>query len=116
MKVSEAIAKADAMRPNAIDEIEKARWVMALEGDMCETWEKPLPKEEDLYDPNYELIVPFPKDECYPLYLCAMIDNAHEETTLYANDMTVANGDIAEAKAWYRRHNRIKHPIYIRGL
>lgn len=104
------------MRPNAIEEAEKARWVLGLEADIAETWERPLPYDEDTYDPEYELIVPFPKDECYPLYLCAMIDNAQEETTLYANDMTLANAAVAEAKAWYRRHNRVTHPIYIRGL
>lgn len=116
MKLSEAISKADAMRPNAIDELDKARWVLELESELAETWGKPFPQEEDEYDPEYELMVRFPRDNVYPLYLCAMIDLAQEDTSLYANDMTVANQAITDVKAWFRREHRVKHPLYIRGL
>ena len=115
MKLGEAISQADAMRPNAIDEVTKARWVLGLESELAETWGCRFPEEEDIHDPEYELIVPFPKDEVYPLYLCAMIDNAQEETTLYANDASIANQALTDVKAWYRRTHRAKK-IPIRGL
>lgn len=116
MTIQEAITRADAMRPNAIDDAQKARWVLTLESELAETWGRPFPYEEDVYDPEYELMVRFPRDEVYPLYLCAMIDNAQEDTELYANDMTVANQSITECKAWFRREHRNRHNVYIKGI
>ena len=116
MTLGEAIAKADAMRPNAIDELDKVRWVLELESEFAETYGVRFPEEDDLHDPDYELLVRFPRDNVYPLYLCAMIDNAQEDTALYQNDMTIANQAVADVKAWYRREHRVKHPVYIRGL
>lgn len=115
MTLGEAIAKADAMRPNAIDELDKVRWVLELESEFAETYGARFPDEDDMHDPDYELLVRFPRDNVYPLYLCAMIDNAQEETALYQNDMTIANQAVTDVKAWYRREHRAK-PIYIRGL
>ena len=112
MKVKEAIKRADALRPNAIDEEMKAEWLVRFDSEIAELMgiEAPI-----LHWPeDQELLMPFPKDEIYPLYLMARIDLANEETALYQNDMIVANQAITESKAWWYR-NLGTHPAkYVR--
>lgn len=114
MKVKEAIAKADALRPNAIEEDMKIRWLMEFDETLSveltgsgKTWSLPEALEDMKEE---ELFMPFPKDGIYPLHLMAMIDDANEETTLYANDMTVANEATNDARRWWwRTHEPYKH-------
>ena len=93
------------MRPNAIDDRVKAAWAYELEGSLCETFMIDEAPKNTYQDQYAELLMPYPRDEIYPLYLCAMIDNAQEETALYANDMVVANSAISEARAWWWRNH-----------
>ena len=77
-----------------------------LEGEFAEMMGVKVPDNAWLQGgDDVELLMSHPHDGVYALYLCAMIDNANQETALYANDMTVANEAIAAAKAWWRRHN-----------
>ena len=99
MKLYEAIARADILRPNAIPEDIKASWVYELESEFAE-----MMKTEIDTDTEAELLMPSPKDNVYYLYLCAMIDIANEETNLYQNDMLVANSAIGEARKWWWRN------------
>jgi len=112
MKVKEAIKKADFLRPNAINEETKAEWVVKFDGEIAELMSVPVP---ELHWPeDQELLMPFPKDEIYPLYLMARIDLANEETALYQNDMIVANQAITEAKAWWYRSFGTHPAKYVR--
>ena len=107
MTITEVITRADAQRPNVFPAEMKAEWIKGLEASFAEMMGVDDP--ENNYDPNDDtddLLVPFPHDEVYVLYLCAKIDYAQEETQLYANDMAVANQAIAETQSWYRRGNR----------
>lgn len=111
MTKAEAIKRADLLRPNVIPLYQKIAWLEELEGEFaeCMETEPPVPTDMDSYDKENdteELLMPFPKEEVYELFLCAKIDNAHEETELYTNDMLVANQAISEAKRWWRRNNR----------
>lgn len=104
MTVKEAIRKADGLRPNAIPDETKAAWLLEVEGELAEMMETDIP--DNLWpETDQELLMPYPKDGMYPLYLCAMIDIANEETALYANDMAVAQNAINEARAWWWRNN-----------
>lgn len=115
MKLLEAIARADMLRPNAIDNSIKADWVWELEAEIAEVMDVDLPENPYPNDSD-ELLMPTPKDNIYPLYLCAMIDLTVEDTALYANDYVVANDAITEAKKWWRRHHLKKSGQYVRAF
>ena len=103
MKLKEAIARADALRPNAIPEEQKAAWIDELDGKLAETLGVDAPAPS--WPEDAVLLVPPPCDNVYELYLCAMIDFSNQETGLYANDMAVFNAAVREARAWWRRHD-----------
>lgn len=115
MKLYEAIARADMLRPNAIPEDIKASWIYELEGEFAEMMRVEIPANQ--YpggDTETNLLMPYPRDNVYPLYLCAMIDNANEETNLYQNDMMVANSAIKEARQWWWRNFAPKSKKYVK--
>lgn len=103
MELNKAISIANMLRPNDIADEKKAEWVMEVERGIAEMMcvEAPV----NLYPEDMELLMPTPYDNIYELYLCAMIDFANQEGTLYQNDFMMYNSALAEAKAWYRRHN-----------
>ena len=115
MTVKEAIIRADELRPNAISDETKAAWLYEVEGELAEMMDVEAP--ENLWpETDAVLLMPYPKDGMYPLYLCAMIDNANEETALYANDMAVAQAAVNEARAWWWRHNGNTKPTMIKVM
>jgi len=103
MKATDAILQADTLRPNTLETEQKARWLYELNSEVAEMMGEEL--EPFVWDGDFDLLMPEPKDNIYPLYLCAMIDYYNQETTTYANDMAIFNEAYMEAKAWYRRHN-----------
>lgn len=114
MTLQTAIAKADELRPNAVNDEHKAQWVAELDGEIAEMMER-QPQLFN-YPEDIELLMPAPHDYIYVYYLCAMIDQASEDTTLYANDAVVANMAISNAKAWWRRHHMPSDTGRVRGL
>lgn len=115
MTVKEAIRKADELRPNAISEELKAGWIFEVEGELAEMMEVD-PPENTWPELDVQLLMPYPKDGMYIMYLCAMIDNANEETALYANDMVMAQAAMDEARAWWWRNNYKRKPGMIKVL
>ena len=109
MTYSEAITRADRLRPNAIEEEDKVAWLVTLEGDVAEqmgvAWSAPeCPNDE-------ELLMAAPYDNIYELFVAAMIDNQHEEVDLYQNDMAIFNAARDRAfAAWRRGHRHIYNP------
>ncbi len=113
MKISEAITKADKLRDNALDSDTKAAWLRTLDGQIAENigfssdGESPVwPLEMVWPIEDAELLMPFPHDDVYTLYLVAMIDYYNGESDLYANDMAVFNTAMADARAWWQRTHR----------
>lgn len=105
MKLSEAMARADELRPNMLSDEQKAVWLWSLDGQIAEMMHlphRPLPWPEE----NPELLMPVPHDEIYQLYLICKIDYYNQEMGLYANDVAIYNAALEEAQAWWRRHNR----------
>lgn len=115
MTVKEAIRRADELRPNAIPEETKAAWLYEVEGELAEMMDLPDP-ENKWPEEDEELLMPYPKDGMYYLYLCAMIDLANEETNLYQNDMAIAQAAVNEARAWWWRNNYTRKPEMIRVM
>lgn len=104
MKTREAIARADALRPNAVVEEQKANWLYELDGRVAVFMGTPLPEQK--WPDDAEHLMPWPYDNIYVLYLCAQIDNANLETALYENDITMFNAAWDDATAWWRRTHR----------
>lgn len=104
MTLYEVITEVDNLRPNAIDDEMKARWVMQLEVEYAELMGVPVP--ELLFPEDQELLMTTPHDYSYVYYLSALVDNYNQDTALYNNDYEMANAAVDAAKSWYRRQNR----------
>ena len=104
MKLSEAIIQADRLRPNAIDDVQKAIWCYEVEAAVAEMMGTEAP--ENTYPGDAELLMPSPHDGVYPLYIAAKIDYYHEETALYQNDSAMFEEAFARARAWWIRTHR----------
>lgn len=104
MELTRAIALANELRPNTLSDEVKVGYIFELEADFAEMMKKPIP-ENTWPREDVKLLMPFPHDTTYVLYLCAKIDYAQEDTALYMNDKAVANNAISQARAWWRRNN-----------
>ena len=107
MKVRDAIARADALRPNCISDEEKVAALRTLEQEYAELMGVELPANR--WPEDQELLMPEPHAISYVWHLCAEIDLANAEAELYANDKVTALSKVADASAWWRRHNT---PVY----
>ena len=104
MTVKEAVKRADALRMNTVSEEQKAAWVCDLDGQLAEMFGVETPANN--WPEDRVLLMPSPHEEIYQLYLICKIDYYNQEMKLYANDLAIYNTALAEAQAWYRRHNR----------
>lgn len=114
MKMLTALDQAYKLRPTAAHKDILVDQIMrGLEGEVAEmmgvdppTYEYVVPADPTEPMTDYDCLMPYPYDDIYVYYLCAMIDLANEETQLYENDLEVFNAAWARAQAWYRRNNR----------
>lgn len=104
LKLYEAIKKADLLRENMIPEEIKAEWIFNLECEFAEMMGIDTP--ENSFPANIELMMPYPYDESYYLYLITMIDYSNQDIAMYENSRVLSNESIQRAKAWYRRNHR----------
>ena len=107
MKVRDAIAAADAVKPNAFSEEAKFQWLRRLEGRLqaevflmapAQIRELDLQYPEDM---DRELLVDSPYDELYPLYLEAKIDAENGEYNKYANSSAIFNDYYSQFSCWF---------------
>ena len=105
MKIKDAIAYVDSVKPNAFDDAAKILWLNEVEG-LVQT-EAMLIAVADLIeytadtDPETELLVRSPHDKIYRAYLMAMVDFANGEYNRYANTVEMFNTYFAEFVVWY---------------
>lgn len=104
MTIRDAIAAANDIRPNALDEKVLAGFLHQLDADFAETLQVTIPGFQ--WPEDQELLMPTPVSRVYILWLCAMIDWMQEDTELYRIDQEQYSLAYEEAKAWWRRHNR----------
>ena len=106
MTLTQLIAYADTVKPNAFDTATKTIWINEIEG-MVQTDIMLIASEDvTLYDEGdieETLLVPPPHDKLYRSYLCAMIDYANGEYDRYNNAMLLFNAQYAEYAEWYTR-------------
>lgn len=110
MTPNKAIETIDKLRPNAYDEEIKLGWLNELDGKV-----KKLVKEEENPTPynypadlNTELVIPYPFDDVYVLYLESMIDYYNREYANYNNSAMMFENRFTEYKKAYIRENAVK--------
>lgn len=104
MKTSEAIANANKLRLNTLDDEQKAHWLHELDCDIAKMQGVPMPAFVWPTE-NAELLMPAPHEDIYVLYLVAKIDFYDQESGLYANDMAIFNAAYDDARAFWRRNH-----------
>lgn len=100
MKIRECIDRADILRPNDVPDELKVDALMRLDTELADL----IDSDSHLAGDDTELIVPFPYDALYISFMKAYIDNAQEDSELYANDYAEYIADENKFKAWYSRN------------
>lgn len=114
MTILEAIAEADALKPNMYQDPDKIRWLSRLDGriqreilDTHEYNEGEEPPEFDGYTQDTsgetELLVPAPYDEMYVRWLEAQVDYANREFDAFNNSNAMFESVFASFRNAYNR-------------
>ncbi len=94
MTLNTCLALTDTILPNSMDVEVKCRWLSELEGRIRVELlgESPSGTPFDLTESGHaELTVPYPYDQLYWMYLCAMIEYAMGDTARYENGAALFN-------------------------
>lgn len=106
MTITQLIAYADTVKPNAFDTATKTIWINEIEG-MVQTDVMLIASDDivqyDAEDIEETLLVEPPHDKLYRTYLCAMIDFHHGEYDRFNNAMLLFNRQYSEYMEWYTR-------------
>lgn len=110
MTPNKIIESVDKVRPNSYDEETKLSWISALDGMvkrlvMQEEEATPYVYPDDM---DKELLIPYPFDSVYNLYLESMIDFYNREYANYNNSAVMFEGRFNEYKKWYIREHKAK--------
>lgn len=111
MTISEAISRANQVKPNTYADVDKIRWLSTLDGfiksDIIDTHEGGESVVFNGYDENTSLdtvlLVPAPHDHIYVHWLEAQIDYANDEYDRYENTMDMYNVAYTNYKNHYNR-------------
>ena len=102
--LSQALARAELLRPSPCDPEILTAWLEELDGKLAAELLKIQPPTyrypEDCDTP---LLVPKPYHNVYELYLTAMQDLRDRDTERYENDAALYRQALQEWKAYYRR-------------
>ena len=120
MTIIEAINKIDSLKPNAYTQTDKIRWLSLLDGrvkeEVIDTHEGAENATFNGYNDEEletELLIPYPYDEVYPLWLEAQIDYANNEYGRYNNSISMFNTTYTAYSRWYNR-NHMPHGKHIK--
>jgi hypothetical protein len=107
---NKVIESVDNKKPNAYDEETKFAWINELDGmvkKLVFQEENPMPYvfPNDL---DKELLIPYPFDNLYDLYLESMIDYYNKEYANYNNSAMMFESRFSEYKKSYIREHRVK--------
>ena len=110
MTLIKAIEKIDEIKPNVYTQEQKIDWISELDGKTHEEVIKTHNSQNDLIfapytsnDLNVTLIIPFPHDNIYVLYLGAQIDLANADISRYNNRIQTFYTAGNDFYAWYNR-------------
>ena len=110
MTPNKVIEMVDGLRPNAYDEETKLGWINTLDGMVRRLVYQEEEAEPYVYpdDLDKELLIPYPFDSVYSLYLESMIDYYNREYANYNNSAMMFEGRFAEFKKAYVREHRAR--------
>lgn len=112
MTIAQAIARADALMPNAIPQNIKIDWLSNLDSMIVIEVIRTHEGDEEYasfagYDENTdvdsELIVPAPFSEMYPIWIAAKIDFTNGEFDRYGNVVAQFNSILRDFADHYNR-------------
>lgn len=115
--INEVMERVDALRPNALEEQDKARWLLELDGRnyrevTAADSPEALPPQSWPEDGDKPLLVQAPYDSMYSLYLTAMVEFAQGEYGDYNNTCALFDQAQQEWRAQYRREHLPKRRDY----
>ena len=102
MTINQAIAAADAMRPNAYSAEDKRVWVNQVERQLQEF----AGADYTFYtatDMDKDLLLPEAWSDIYVLYICSLCDYWEQDVAKYNSSAALYNGRLTEYKQEYRR-------------
>ena len=107
---NKVMEQVDKLKVNAYEPEEKFRWLSELDGMIRRVvWQEDGAVAYSYPDDgDCDLLVPYPFDNIYPLYVAAMISLHNKEYTEYNNEIQVFNTRFEEYKKAYIRENRPK--------
>ena len=110
MTPNKVIEMVDRVKPNTYTEEDKLRWINELDGMV-----QRLVHQSDTVisysypeDMDRELLIPFPFDDVYNLFVEAKIDFYNREYANYNNSAMMFEAQYAEFKKAYIREHRAK--------
>lgn len=112
MKITEAIARINTLKPNSYTDIDKVRWLNELDGRIKEEVINLYEGGENIVFNGYddktdtnatELLVPTPYDNIYVLWLESKIDYYNGEYSRYNNSSTAFNVAYIEYTRYYNK-------------
>lgn len=104
--MNSVIEHVDSIKPNAYTENDKYKWINTLEGLVSiqvfgeNLTEYDLPKDADT-----TLLIPYPFDDIYELYVSSMIDYHNREYNSYNNAVLMFTERMEQFKTWYIQRN-----------
>ena len=116
MTIGKAIDVCNRLRPNQYKRIDMLRWLSEVDGRIfTEIHKVHINDSDESFEENNadtpedtELLAPFPYDNLYVHYLCAMIDYFNSEYARYNNGMMQFNEVYSDYSRWYNRTHLTK--------
>lgn len=108
--INEVLERVSRSRPDAVDDREKAKWLIELDGQIYETLTKAdnpsdLPPADYPADGDKSLLIPPPWDRVYDFYVMAMVEFQMRDYEEYQNSYALFNQAMTEYRAQYRRNS-----------
>lgn len=110
MTPNKVIEIIDNLRPNAYNEEQKLRWISDLDGMV----QRLVFQETEVIQYSYpedmdrKLLIPYPFDDVYAMYLEAKIDYYNREYKYYNNSVQTFENRFTEYKKAYIREHPAK--------
>ena len=121
MKLQDAIAQIDHLRPHGFDDVTLTRWISDLDAQIYSEYIKNHEGTEGIAHGSYdsendmgtELLVPSPYDDLYIKYLMVQIDFHNADIAKYNNSMMMYNTALSAYIDHFNRENLPKQGAVI---
>lgn len=119
--INEVMDRVQRIKPNTIEDKDRARWLLTLEGRVFEEVtkaDKPdkMPVKSWPEDGDKPLLADSPYDNIYDLYLTSIICFALGEYNDYNNIAEQFERTFNDFRAWWRRNHVPKQTARIQGV